>query len=235
MEDKLKSAVGKNKFCNDIVFLPKPVLGEVSGIILMKMPLFLPQISIICPEKCPKFYFGHFLKIWGKIWGKYLMRKTIEIIIGVEGGINIGKLLLYYVSSFLIVVPITHDVSTLPCVANITPQMNSLGNVILDGQANASNMMCVSKARLGDLVCTLPASDMRLIDEAIAKTVGLMEYYADLTKKLNDKLSYIDRIKGERNKAQDELTKVRNELGLAGDEPLLDCILEMKKRLDNQQ
>lgn len=134
-----------------------------------------------------------------------------------------------------IVVPITHDVSTLPCVANITPQMNSLGNVILDGQANASNMMCVSKARLGDLVCTLPASDMRLIDEAIAKTVGLMEYYADLTKKLNDKLSYIDRIKGERNKAQDELTKVRNELGLAGDEPLLDCILEMKKRLDNQQ
>lgn len=134
-----------------------------------------------------------------------------------------------------IVVPITHDVSTLPCVANITPQMDSSGNVILDGQANASNMMCVSKARLGNLVCTLPASDMKLIDEAIAKTVGLMEYYADLTKKLNDKLSYIDRIKGDRNKAQDEIAKIRDELGLAGDESLLDYILEMKKVIDNQQ
>lgn len=134
-----------------------------------------------------------------------------------------------------IVLPITHDTSILPCVANITPQMDSSGNVILDGQANASNMMCVSKARLGNLLCTLPVSDMKLIDEAIAKTVGLMGYYADLTKKLNDKLSYIDRIKGERNKAQDELAKVRDELGLAGDEPLLDCILEMKKMIDNQK
>ena len=62
-----------------------------------------------------------------------------------------------------------------------------------------------------------------------------MRYYADLTKKLNDKLSYIDRIKSERNKAQDELAEVRDELGLAVDEPLLNCILEMKKIIDNLQ
>lgn len=134
-----------------------------------------------------------------------------------------------------IVLPITHDTSTLPCVANITPQMDSAGNVILDGQANASNIMCVSKARLGNLVCTLPSSDMRLIDEAIAKTVGLMGYYADLTQKLNDKLSYIDRIKGDRNKAQDELAMIRDKLGLAENESLIDYILEMKKIIDNQQ
>lgn len=134
-----------------------------------------------------------------------------------------------------IVLPVTHDTSTLPCVANITPQMDSSGNVILDGQANASNMMCVSKARLGNLVCTLPASDMKLIDEAIAKTVGLMGYYADLTRKLNDKLSYIDRIKDERNKAQDELAEIRGKLGLFVDESLIDFIIEMKKTIDNQQ
>lgn len=40
-----------------------------------------------------------------------------------------------------IVIPITHDTSTLPCVANITPQTDSMGNVILDGQANASNII----------------------------------------------------------------------------------------------
>lgn len=134
-----------------------------------------------------------------------------------------------------IVLPITHDISTLPCVANITPQMDSSGNIILDGQANASNIMCVSKARLGNLVCTLPSFDMKLIDEAIAKSVGLMGYYTVLSKKLNDKLSYIDRIKAERNKSQDELARIRNELRIVGDEPLLDYILDMKKIVDNQQ
>lgn len=134
-----------------------------------------------------------------------------------------------------IVIPITHDTNTLPCVANITPQMDSSGNIILDGQANASNMMCVSKARLGDLVCALPASDMKLIDEAIARTVDLMGYYADITKKLNDKLNYIARLKTDRNKAQDELAEIRKELGLAKDESLLNRISEMKKTIDNQR
>lgn len=132
-----------------------------------------------------------------------------------------------------IVIPITHDTSTLPCIANLTPQMDSFGNIILDGQANASNMMCVSKARLGDFVCALPSSDMKSIDEAIAKTVGLMGYYANLTQKLDDKLAYIARIKDERNKAQDELASIRKELGLARDASLLDYILEMKKTIDN--
>lgn len=134
-----------------------------------------------------------------------------------------------------IVIPITHDTSTLPCVANITPQMDSSGNIILDGQANASNMMCVSKARLGDLVCALPASDMKLIDEAIARTVDLMGYYADITQKLNDKLNYIARLKTDRNNAQDELAEIRKELGLAKDEPLLNRISEMKKTIDKQR
>lgn len=58
-----------------------------------------------------------------------------------------------------IVVPITHDNSELPCVADITTKTDTSGNIILDGQANASNMMCVSKARLGDFVCTLPLSE----------------------------------------------------------------------------
>lgn len=134
-----------------------------------------------------------------------------------------------------IVIPITHDTSTLPCVVNITPQMDSSGNVILDGQANASNMMCVSKARLGDLICVLSASDMRLIDEAIAKALDLMRYYADITQKLNDKRNYIDRLKTERNNAQDELAEARKELGLAKEASLLDRISEMKKAIDNQQ
>lgn len=132
-----------------------------------------------------------------------------------------------------IVIPITHDNSVLPCVADITPQVDAAGNNILDGQANASNMMCVSKARLGDFVCTLPASDMRAIDEAIAKTVDLMGYYSDMSKRLNDKLNYISQIKEDRNKAQDELKELRGILELPEKESIVNYITEMKKAIDN--
>jgi mRNA interferase MazF len=134
-----------------------------------------------------------------------------------------------------IVIPITHDTSTLPCVANITTQTGTDGNIILDGQANASNIMCVSKARLGDLVGTLPKSDMKRIDEAIAKTVDLMGYYSDLKQRLDDKLEYISKIKTERNLAQDELAELREGLGLSEDESLKEYIVNMKKTIDNQK
>lgn len=60
-----------------------------------------------------------------------------------------------------IVIPITHDNSTLPCVASITPQIDSMGTTILDGQANKSNIMCVSKAKLKDYICSLPMTDIK--------------------------------------------------------------------------
>ena len=114
-----------------------------------------------------------------------------------------------------IVIPITHDTSTLPCVAVITTQYEADGTTTkLDGQANASNIMCVSKSRLGTYICDLPASDMKKVDEALAKTMGLIGYYADLNKKLSDKLTYISKIKAERNTAQDTLKEIYSVLGL---------------------
>ena len=133
-----------------------------------------------------------------------------------------------------IVIPITHDTSTLPCVANITPQTDSKGNIILDGQANTSNMMCVSKARLGDLVGSLSKTDMKKIDEAIAKTVGLMGYYSNLNKQLVDKLEYISRIKEERNKAQDELADLRKILNLPDEISLQEYVSEIKIIIDKE-
>lgn len=132
-----------------------------------------------------------------------------------------------------IVIPITHDTSTLPCVASITPQIDASGNAVLDGQANASNMMCVSKARLGSYVCDLSSADMKAIDEAIAKTVCLISYYAELQKKLADKLQYITKIKEDRNKAQDELSELRKMLGLSDGESIEKSILEMQKAIDS--
>lgn len=131
-----------------------------------------------------------------------------------------------------IVVPITHDSSTLPCVVNITPQNDADGNDILDGQANAPNMMCVSKARLGEYVGTLSKRDMKKLDEAIAKAIDLMGYYSELKRRLDDKLEYISRIKEERNHAQDELLELKKELGLTENDSLHKFVLDMKKSVD---
>ena len=96
-------------------------------------------------------------------------------------------------------------------------------------------MMCVSKARLGDLVTSLPKADMKKVDEAIAKTVDLMGYYSDLSKKLNDKLGYISKIKTERNNAQDELNELRKILGLSNEESLKEFVEKMKNTIDKKQ
>ena len=41
-----------------------------------------------------------------------------------------------------IVIPITHDTSTMSCMAPITTQYDASGNVILDGKANTSKGQC---------------------------------------------------------------------------------------------
>ena len=124
-----------------------------------------------------------------------------------------------------IVISITHDNSTLPCVASITPQIDSMGTTILDGQANTSNVMCLSKARLKDYICLLPMTDIKKIDKAIAKTVGLFSYYLDFKNRLNDKLCYVTKIKDQRNKAQDELSEIRKIHELSHDVSLKEYIL----------
>ncbi len=135
-----------------------------------------------------------------------------------------------------IVIPITHDASTLPCVASITAQYESDGTTLkLDGQANASNIMCVSKARIGTYICDLSPSDMKSVDEALAKALGLIGYYSSLSKKLDDKLNYINKIKQERNAAQDSLSEIRNLFQLSEDEDIISFLAHLKKNIDTLQ
>lgn len=135
-----------------------------------------------------------------------------------------------------IVIPITHDTCTLPCVATITTQYESDGTTIkLDGQANASNIMCVSKARLGDYVCDLSTSDMKKVDEALAKTMDLMSYYADLSKKLTKNQAYILQIKEERNTAQDILKEICSLLEINESTDNVDMLNILKKRIDTKK
>ncbi len=76
---------------------------------------------------------------------------------------------------------------------------------MLDGYANVSNLLCVSKARLENYITVLSTTEMKQIDIAIAISLDLMHYYAKLKGNLEDKLNYIQKIKSERNFAQDQL------------------------------
>jgi len=118
-----------------------------------------------------------------------------------------------YGSGNVIVAPITHTNRNIPSVAPIESQYNKDGTVLLDGYVNTSNILCVSKARLKDQITTLTTADMKGVDKAIASSLDLLHYYAKVESKLDDKLQYIEKIKSERNIAQDEL---KNLLTLSG-------------------
>jgi len=109
-----------------------------------------------------------------------------------------------------IVVPVTHDSGTLPCLVPLTPIIDkATGNVILDGQANTANIVCVSKARLGDYIATLSNSEMKKVDESLAQSLELMRYYKELNDKYDKLLEYNKKVKNERNEAQDKIRDIR--------------------------
>lgn len=96
-------------------------------------------------------------------------------------------------------------IKDIPSIVKINTQFNDDGSILLDGYANVSNLLCVSKARLENYITVLSTTEMKQIDIAIAISLDLMHYYAKLKGNLEDKLNYIQKIKSERNFAQDQL------------------------------
>lgn len=111
-------------------------------------------------------------------------------------------------SGNIVVAPITHTYKNIPSIVKINTQYNDDGTILLDGYANVSNILCVSKARLENYITILSTVEMKQIDKAIAISLDLMQYYAKLNGKLEDKLSYINKIKNERNLAQDQIKEL---------------------------
>ena len=111
-----------------------------------------------------------------------------------------------------IVAPITHTTSTLPIVIPIADKMDASGNVILDGNVLLGNIICVSKARLGDYVTDLTPDEMKAVDKAISLSLGIEHYYTTLENMYNDKLQYIEKLKAKRSELQSELTVTKQKL-----------------------
>lgn len=107
-----------------------------------------------------------------------------------------------------IVAPITHSKSTLDVVVPITTQYKPDGTILLDGHVLLGNIVTISKARLGDYITDIPTHEIKLIDKALAISIDILSYYKDMESKLNDKINYIERLKKQRNTAQDELKEI---------------------------
>lgn len=103
-----------------------------------------------------------------------------------------------------IVAPITHTTSSLPIVIPITDKVDANGNIILDGNVLLGNIVCISKARLGDYITKLTVDEMKQVDNAIALSLDLHHYYKTLQNSYNDKLQYIEKLKSVREKLQKE-------------------------------
>lgn len=111
-------------------------------------------------------------------------------------------------SGTVIVAPITHTNKPLPCMASITTQYKADNTILVDGFVNLSHIQTVSKSRLGNFISKLPTSDIKKINLSILDTTGLIHEFNNYQRKLDDKLFFIEKIKLERNKAQDDLNTI---------------------------
>lgn len=117
---------------------------------------------------------------------------------------NIGN----FKSGNVLVAPITHTLKNIPSIKKITTKYNSDGSILLDGYINVSNIQCVSKSRLENYITLLSKEEMKEVDEAVAISLDLMHYYAKVKTSLEDKINYIQKIKLERNEAQDQIKEL---------------------------
>ncbi|SET23058.1 type II toxin-antitoxin system PemK/MazF family toxin [Anaerobranca gottschalkii] len=140
----------------------------------------------------------------------------------------------------VIVAPITHTNSTLPIVVPLANQYDSSGQILLNGNVLLGNIICVSKARLGDYVTKLNSDEMKKVDEAIAVSLDIKRHYDTLKNILDDKLDYIDKLKKKiRNLEEDKSQYVnmfskfddlQKELGFEGFDDMIEQIkLRFKK------
>lgn len=111
-----------------------------------------------------------------------------------------------------IVVPVTHDTSKLSCLIPLNPQLDADSNIVLDGSANISNIVCISKARLGDYISTVSNIELKTIDEQIAKQLDIFSYYSKVKKTLDSERKYIQTLKTENNSLKKDIEKFKSEI-----------------------
>lgn len=128
-----------------------------------------------------------------------------------------------------IVVPITNTADSNSSVYPLKrPHSSNLKGHVLLG-----NIVTVSKARLGDYIDKIDVNtELPGIEKALYNAVGVAPKIAKLEKQLQRTTDHLDRVKEDRNIAQDTLKEICNILGLSGKseyETILEEITRLRK------
>ena len=94
----------------------------------------------------------------------------------------------------VIVIPVTHDSSTLPCMVPLQNYTDANGGVILDGSANTSCIVCVSKARLGNMIVLLDKKDLEAVEESLEASLGMSHRTTALKQEVDRLKNYIGKL-----------------------------------------
>lgn len=108
-----------------------------------------------------------------------------------------------------IVAPITHDKGHISCLIPIKNRYDENGEIVLDGKINVSNLMCVSKTRLGDKVGELDKDEVKDLNDALYRHLALDTYIKQLENTLKQKEKYISELKAKRKSDNDFLNKIK--------------------------
>jgi len=123
----------------------------------------------------------------------------------------------------VIVVPVTHKFAELSCIVPLETRHNESGDIVLDGYVNVSNIMCISKARLTDPICSLNPDEIKNIDFAIMRQLDIIQYYKDVENKYLNSKKYIIRANDRIYKQKQVFNEIREILKL--DEKEIKCSL----------
>lgn len=137
-----------------------------------------------------------------------------------------------YNSPNTIVAPITHDTDELDCMFPVSVKYDQNGNTILDGKVNVSNLMCVSKARLGKKITKLTPSEMKEIEKRLIAQMDINCYINYLKKQIKKKDEFISKVK-EQNKQSSEL--IGDLMEIVGTDSKEELLEKVKKLLTTPQ
>lgn len=128
-----------------------------------------------------------------------------------------------------IVAPITHSGAEVPVVVPIADKKDNTGNIVLDGHVLLGNIVCVSKARLGDYKATLTPSEMQKVDEAIGKSLDIKRHYDKLQNILKDKDDHIEKLNNKIAKQNEKIVILEQVKTILG----VEDIAELPKKIED--
>lgn len=137
-----------------------------------------------------------------------------------------------YNSPNTIVAPITHDTDELDCMFPVSVKYDQNGNTILDGKVNVSNLMCVSKARLGKKITKLTSSEMKEIEKRLIAQMDINCYINYLKKQIKKKDEFISKVKEQNKQSSEFIGDLMEIVGTDSKEELLE---KVKKLLTTPQ